>query len=426
MALSELSAHAPLDFEPSGHLYATHHLHAYAARCPPPLVDWAVSRYTESDEVVLDPMVGSGTTLVEAALLGRRARGADIDPLARLIAKVKATPVEPGSIATAGIELRELLEGDALDRTWRPELPDLEKWFRPDVCEDLARLRHGIVLAGESDPDLADLLWVTFSSIIVARTSVANARDLVHSRHHYREWTENPDAPARFLTRLKRVERAMSDYIQRLGGRHVDARIVGTDARSLDLPAGSVDCVFMSPPYVSALDYVRAHFFAVAWMSDVLGSEPEDYRTHGRRYVGTERAALRDGGREAEPPSTGVPAVDQVVGELHAEHPRNAWVVWRYFNDMTLILHEIARVLRPERHAILVVCPSNIRKVRVPTHDLFVDLVTGPAPAVRGLECVEMLERTIHDRRRVMPYLESAFGPRMRTEYVIVFRRSQD
>jgi len=35
-------------------------------------------------------------------------------------------------------------------------------------------------------------------------------------------------------------------------------------------------------------------------------------------------------------------------------------------------------------------------------------------------------ERTIHDHRRVMPYLESAFGERMRTEYVLVLRRGSD
>src|SRR5207247_5048241 len=81
-----------LDFSPAGHIYATHGLHAFAARCPPPLVDWAITRYSSPGDLVLDPMAGSGTTLVEACLLGRAANGAEIDPLARLVAKAKATP----------------------------------------------------------------------------------------------------------------------------------------------------------------------------------------------------------------------------------------------------------------------------------------------------------------------------------------------
>lgn len=48
-----------LDFSPAGHIYATHGLHAFAARCPPPLVDWAIRRFTSPGDVVLDPMVGS-------------------------------------------------------------------------------------------------------------------------------------------------------------------------------------------------------------------------------------------------------------------------------------------------------------------------------------------------------------------------------
>src|SRR4051812_21202498 len=83
-----------LTFSAAGNLYATHGIHPFAARCPPPLVDWAITQFTGAGDVVLDPMVGSGTAMVESCLLGRRAWGADIDPLARLIAKAKATPVD--------------------------------------------------------------------------------------------------------------------------------------------------------------------------------------------------------------------------------------------------------------------------------------------------------------------------------------------
>ena len=48
-------------------------------------------------------------------------------------------------------------------------------------------------------------------------------------------------------------------------------RMAGGDARDLSLADGAVDLAFFSPPYVSALDYPRAHMFSVAWLSDVLG-----------------------------------------------------------------------------------------------------------------------------------------------------------
>jgi hypothetical protein len=49
--------------------------------------------FTQPGEVVLDPFMGGGTTLVEACSLGRQAVGTDISSLATFTAKVKTTPL---------------------------------------------------------------------------------------------------------------------------------------------------------------------------------------------------------------------------------------------------------------------------------------------------------------------------------------------
>src|SRR5215470_19629290 len=82
-----------LNFDGHNTLYATHRLHAYAAKCPPQLVRYGLRYYSKFGEAVMDPTAGSGTTLVEARLLGRNVIGNDIDPLARLIAQVKSRVV---------------------------------------------------------------------------------------------------------------------------------------------------------------------------------------------------------------------------------------------------------------------------------------------------------------------------------------------
>jgi DNA modification methylase len=420
-AAADPAASVDLDFGAAGHLYATHPLHAFAARCPPPLVDWAISRFSAPGQIVLDPMVGSGTTLIEAALLGRRAWGADIDPLARLIAKAKATPVQLPRWDNAIEQVRTLL-ADSGDDEWRPDLPNLDRWFLPSVAADLARLRT-VIARVECDKDVWDLLWVAFSALIVARTSVANARDLVHSRHHYRPWNADPDTTGRFLENVRRFRRLLGNYHDHLraaGRVDPEIRIVGEDARTLRLPDASVDLVFTSPPYCSALDYTRAHMFAVAWMPEVLGVSVADYRDLGRSYLGSERAPLSEAADPSRPPPPlGLEPIDVVIEAL-GDHPRRAWIVQRYFRDMAAVLRECARVTRPSGRVVLVICPSNIRKVEVPTHRLLAQVGQYSA----GLEVEETQERTIHERRRVMPYLEAAFGPRMRREYVVVFRRS--
>jgi hypothetical protein len=377
--------------------------------------------------MVLDPMAGSGTTLVEACLLGRRARGADIDPLARLIARVKATPVPGEALSPAIAELGALLVDDRLDDGWRPTIPLLDKWFTPQVARDLAAIRVAIC---QLDADVAttELLWVAFSSLIVARTSVANARDLVHSRHHHRLWTSDPQTRGRFLKKLAQFAvrlQVYRDALQAAGHPVVDIAVDGIDARDLPMDDRTVDLVFTSPPYCSALDYTRAHMFAVAWMPEVLGTDEHAYRLLGRQYVGTERAAFaeRTSGHPL-PPALHLTEIDQVVDAL-CDHPEKAWIVHRYFRDMQAVLLESLRVLREGGHLVLVVCPSNIRKVTIATPDLLAEIIVGLESESVTPTIEALYERTINDRRRVMPYLESRFGVRMRTEYVLVARRGE-
>jgi SAM-dependent methyltransferase len=346
--------------------------------------------------------------------------------LAHRIAKAKATPVDPEALDLAMSKIGSFLLSSGMDDGWRPELPNLGKWFHPRVAAQLAALRQAIHQV-EADPEVVNLLWVMFSSLIIARTSVANARDLVHSRHHYRLWDDPPDVHMRFLSRARQVGAMLFDYRKRLtsaGVAHPAVRVELGDARRLPFAEGSVDLIFSSPPYCSALDYTRAHVFAVAWMADVLGLSTEQYRMLGRGYIGSERAALLEASSDAPyPPELGQPRIDALVRELHSDRER-AWIVYRYFRDMERVLAECARVIRPGGRIILVVCPSNIRRVRIPTHELFIELALRLSGRKRLM--VEALhDRTISDRRRVMPYLEVAFGPRMRTEYVLIIRSAE-
>jgi hypothetical protein len=160
----------------------------------------------------------------------------------------------------------------------------------------------------------------------------------------------------------------------------------------------------------------------VAWMADQLGTSVPKYRLLGRDYVGSERAALAEAKADSTPPELGIASVDALVETL-ADNPKRAWTVHRYFREMRAVLAECARVVRPGGHVVLVVCPSSIRQVTIPTHRILVEVAAelhGPQ-----LDLVALEERTLHDRRRVMPYMESRFGQRMRTEYVLVLQRRE-
>jgi DNA methylase len=69
----------------------THNFYRYPARFSPKFVRSIIEQFSKPGDVVADPFVGGGTTLVEALALGREGVGFDISSLAVFIAQVKTT-----------------------------------------------------------------------------------------------------------------------------------------------------------------------------------------------------------------------------------------------------------------------------------------------------------------------------------------------
>src|SRR5688572_17168967 len=69
----------------------THGYYKYPARFSPIFARAAINTFTKPGDLVLDPHVGGGTTLVEARAAGREAVGVDISTLAEFVSNVKCT-----------------------------------------------------------------------------------------------------------------------------------------------------------------------------------------------------------------------------------------------------------------------------------------------------------------------------------------------
>ncbi|HMF56513.1 MAG TPA: DNA methyltransferase [Pyrinomonadaceae bacterium] len=421
---------ADLDFAAHNTLFATHGLHAYAAKCPPQLVNYGLRYYSRPGEKVLDPMTGSGTTLVEAKLMSRHAVGYDIDPLARLIAQVKSSRVQDGWIEQAyeRIHRKTLNDIAALrsrristalrERATPPDFDNRDYWFDKKVSASLAILAYHITHT-QMRESVRNFFWVAFSSLILAKTSVANARDIIHSRHHHWQHDETPDVVEKFAARIRSMRKQMADFCAQswqTTGIKTDARL--GDARRLRVRSETVDLIFTSPPYATALDYPRGHFLAVAWMRDVLGVSLEEYRANAPTYVGSERGrwpnefTIDDCLEQLDL----APLILTNIAQYSSAHAKR---IHRYFVDMYQVFSEIARVLKEGRHAIIVVCPSHIRRVEVPTQRVFAEI--GHLHRLRLKYCHA---RTICLGKRILPYMQEAFGRRMDTEYVLIFQKT--
>src|SRR5713101_1910348 len=92
---------------------------------------------------VLDPFVGSGTTLTEAMFHGLDFVGTDINPLAILLCRAKQGPFQPCAFREHNKELQSRIKRDAKS-TYEVGFQGLTKWFQKPVIIRLSRIRRAI------------------------------------------------------------------------------------------------------------------------------------------------------------------------------------------------------------------------------------------------------------------------------------------
>jgi DNA modification methylase len=352
--------------------YATHGIHRYPAKFIPQIPRFCIESHSRVGDDVLDPFMGSGTTLLESFILGRNSYGIDIHPLARLIAKVKTTPLDPEVLSAMAEELLSKIRSERdISDSWIPEIPNREHWFKQAVLFELATIKKDVWALRKSD--YKDFFKICFSSII---RKVSNSDDdslipevTSFQRKLDEQGKTSYDALSRFENTVKnklidasnfwKLSLEVSKKYKGLPG----VSIVGNEARDIALEGGSIDLAVTSPPYASAVHYVSVHKLEMFWLDLITSTAELD-----SRVVGTARAYVAD--YRSWEPRSGIPELAGVLDELVAKDKKSAYIVYKYFEEMRKNFVEVHRVLSRNGRYCVVVGENTFRKVRIPTYKI--------------------------------------------------------
>lgn len=397
--------------------YATHGIHRYPAKFIPQIPRFCLESFSDVGDDVLDPFMGSGTTLLESYILGRNSYGIDIHPLAQLIAKVKTTPVNPvqlqGMADDMMCRIRE--DGDANDE-WVPEIPNREHWFRPKVLRELATIKKHIwdMRPGHQQ----DFFKICFSSII-RRSSNSDSDSLIPEVTSFRKKLDAQgktsfDVLAKFdnSVRSRLVDaRDLWKLSSEVSGKYKDGpsvSIVGRDARDIALEDSSIDLAVTSPPYASAVHYVSVHKLEMFWLDMIKGTADLD-----GKVIGSARAYLPEY-REWRP-TTGVGALNDVLEQLMEKDRKSAYIVWKYFDQMRLNFNEVNRVLTRNGNYCMIVGENTFRRVRIPTYRILARIASAS-----GFELKTTYMYDVINRHLDIPRWNDS---RIERDYILVLRR---
>lgn len=403
-----------LDFHAESSRELTHDLHAFAAKFPPQIPRLFIQSLTVEGDYVLDPMAGSGTTIVETCVARRHAVGFDIDPLALRLNEAKTRSVSALAALQAGRDALQRAKRHVDDTHAVPVHVDtktrafIDYWFHPRAQQELTALIEAIRAVCASDIDLKNVLELVFSGIIITKSGgVSMALDLAHTRPHKKEDKPYRSPFVEFDKRLKKVVSSLSA----LPPDGCPVQLARADAQSLPLPDRSIDLIVTSPPYpATAIDYMRAHKFSLVW----LGHPIESLSDLRGRYVGSE--GTKDFQFEALPERT-----DTLMHRIANADRKKALSIRRYYSEMTRILREMYRVLKPGKCAVLVVGSSTVRDVDTEVHKCLEEIGT-----TLGFEVPHIGLRKLDRDRRMMPAFRNGnqgtqIEKRMHVEHVVGF-----
>jgi len=376
-----------LDFKgiPAGQ--GLHSIHPYPAMFHFLLVRRFIKELSKEGELVLDPFCGSGVSAVEALINNRNYVGYDINPLAVLIAKVRTTPIPTEkAFKLLGLILKEDVKDYEI-----PKFPNIEYWFDEDVIEELAKLRAAIFSV--EDINLQNLFKVVFSETVrlVSRVDRGEFK-LVRAKK-----SEKKDVKLVFEAIARRNIARLSGLSKLPLKGCVDIQQINV-LEGLPIADESVDLVITSPPYgdsKTTVAYEQFSKLSVKW----LGLD-DSFKNH---QLGAKEKSYKQALPSEE--------LSECLEKIKRVDEKRAREVYSFYADLYRAFENIAKKVKPGKHAVIVVGNRRVRGVELPTDRICVSFFRQFRFAH-----IATLVREISNKR--MPS-----GP-MKQEYIVILRKS--
>jgi len=344
--------------------YATNGLFPYRGKFHPQMIKGLINVMgCKPGDVVLDPMMGSGTVLIEATLMGMDSIGIDASPFCSFMTKAKIDGLKvPVNNLKAALVNFDSTFNYFLEKVGELALSKPKgqtKLFGTPSVSATPKLPYGC-----KRQDVQDFLMLAFLDAkgYAERSKRKSFREQFHA------------ILERYVFVAEKIQTVLNGFQDELG----TANPRTGDARNMDIQDETIDGIIFSPPYSFAIDYL----------------ENDAYHLNA---IGVEIDKLRE----------------SMVG-LRGKRPLEKYET--YLSDMDKIISECSRVLKPGKICSIVVGTNNnqISKILKITpeevkgiHEQLTEMAQN-----YGMSLVRNIERQI-----------TGMANTMRTEFIVMLQK---
>lgn len=237
-------------------------IHPYPAKFTVDLAAEYIEKYTKPGDVVYDPFVGAGTTLLASSVMGRKSFGTDINHIAILISQFKLLKLSGKELNDLSSFINDFEKNYAkyIEQTELFDYPSINHWF----CDNSIRVLSCIKFKIESLHSEGERIFskLVMSSII---NTVSNQESDTRYAAKEKKGLTIPKIAEVFITRFRRIFELYSEFnkITRTDG---VAALLDSKRCGEILSNDSVDLLLTSPPYVNTYDYYLYHKHRMNWL----------------------------------------------------------------------------------------------------------------------------------------------------------------
>lgn len=380
---------------------------------------------------VVDPFMGSATSLVACMEKGLDCYGQDINPLSILIAKTRTGPYNIKSIKERLTHLIEIIERDQ-SKEIEANFNGINKWFKESVAIELSKIVRAIRL--ESEISIRRFYWINLAEVIRITSNDRTSTFKLHARPIEEIISRNPSPIKEFKNRLIYTLEVLDEYKQLLEKSGQLSKDTYKGKLKLKLQDSSdqivtpnsksnfFDLLVTSPPYgdnKTTVTYGQHSYLPLQWidLNDIdenvtiellkstleidsrgLGGKVKKLTTEELKYLYERSKTFK-----------------QIHKKLTEVAPDKADKVVVFIKDLFKVIENIFDVMKINSYQVWTIGNRTVGGIEIPNNEILKEFI-----AFKGGKFVTKIEREILNRR--MPNKNNN-SPLMSFEDILIFRK---